>query len=318
MTGSIQANHRSARSPGPKREGPARREPIAGPRRGTTRSKSSAPASAGASGRQNEPGSLPAFACPAQPPSRAGGASPRVVKGTTASEKPTGAPRAAAPDEARRTTRGHQARQRGTPPSTTKAHGQVPSNNGNRVAQTLAATTGRNEPRHQKRCQATPNPHTPNASQETRGTSRARTQAHTHRHTPARSGAAQPKPEPKRTHPQRTAQPGVVAYKRRAHTNTHEPQHPSQEWWGAAETQARAHTPTPHTPVKSGVAQPKPQLKRTHPHRTAQPGVVGYRRSAHTNTHELQHPSQEWRGAAETRARAHTPPAHSPARIGGV
>ena len=76
VTGPTHANHRSARSPRPTPEGPARDNLIAGPRTGTTRSEPSAPASAGASGRHNEPGSRPASACPAQPPSKAGGASP--------------------------------------------------------------------------------------------------------------------------------------------------------------------------------------------------------------------------------------------------
>ena len=64
-------------------------------------------------------------------------------KGTLASGKPTGAPRATEPDEARRTTRGHEARQRGTPPATTTAHGQEPGNNGRRVPhnRTVRATT---------------------------------------------------------------------------------------------------------------------------------------------------------------------------------
>ena len=77
MTGSAHANHRSARSPRPTPEGPARDKPIAGLRRGTTRSEPSAPAWVGASGRHNEPGSRLASACPAQPSSKAGGASPR-------------------------------------------------------------------------------------------------------------------------------------------------------------------------------------------------------------------------------------------------
>ena len=65
-----------ARSPRPKPEGPARDNPIAGPRTGTTRSEPSAPASAGASGRHHEPGSRPASTCPAQPRSKSGGESP--------------------------------------------------------------------------------------------------------------------------------------------------------------------------------------------------------------------------------------------------
>ena len=77
VTGSTQANHRSARSPRLTPEGPARDNPIAGPRTGTVRSEPSAPTSVGARGRHNEPGSQPASACPAQPPSKSGGESPR-------------------------------------------------------------------------------------------------------------------------------------------------------------------------------------------------------------------------------------------------
>ena len=80
VTGTTHANHRSARSPRRTPQGPARDNFIAGPRTGTTRSEPSAPASAGASGRQNEPGSRPPSACPAQPRSKAGRASPRAGK----------------------------------------------------------------------------------------------------------------------------------------------------------------------------------------------------------------------------------------------
>ena len=81
---------------------------------------------------------------------------PGMRKGTTASRKPTGARRATGPHEARRTTRGYEARQRGTPPANTKAHGQVPSNNGRRVPQIRTARKTRNEPGQENRCQATP------------------------------------------------------------------------------------------------------------------------------------------------------------------
>ena len=57
-------------------------------------------------------------------------------EGITSSRKPTGGSRATGPDEARPTRRGNEARQRGTPPSTTKAPGQVPSNNGHWVQHT--------------------------------------------------------------------------------------------------------------------------------------------------------------------------------------
>ena len=216
-------------------------------------------------------------------------------KGTTALGKPTGAPRATGPDEARRTSAGHKTRQRGTPPATTKAHGQMPSNNGHGVPQTRAARTTRTKARHRNRCQATPNPQSTNPKQERRGTTRRGIPAHT-------------------------------------------PQHPCQEWRGAAESQAQAHTPTeqtqarsgrvqaegaqrhtrPNTPVRSGGAQPKPEPTHTHPQRTPQPGVVGYKRSAHTNTHTPQRPGQEWQGAAKTRPQAHTPTPHISARSGGV
>ena len=89
---------------------------------------------------------------PVKPGAQAAG----VGKGTTASGKPTGAPRGTGLDEARRTTRGHKARQRGMPPATTKAHGQVPSSDGRRVPQTWTARTTSNEPWHEDRCQATP------------------------------------------------------------------------------------------------------------------------------------------------------------------
>ena len=89
-------------------------------------------------------------------PVKPGAQSPGVGKGTTASGKPTGAPRATGPHEARRTTWGHEARQRSTAPATTKANGQVPSNNGRRVPQTRRERTTGNEPRHEKRYQAAP------------------------------------------------------------------------------------------------------------------------------------------------------------------
>ena len=96
-------------------------------------------------------------------------------------------------------TRGHQARQRGTPLATTKAQGQVPSNNSHRVPQTRAACTTRNEPRHRNRCHATANPHNAHPSRKGRSTSRARRQTHTR--TPARSGWVQLKKVPSRTGP---------------------------------------------------------------------------------------------------------------------
>ena len=120
MTGSTHANHRSARSPRPSPEGPARDNPIAGPRMGTTRSEPSAPASAGARDRHNEPGSRPASACPAQPPSKGGGASPR------GGERRHGVRKANWSTESDQTGRGaaHHAGPRGTPERHAAGHNQ--------------------------------------------------------------------------------------------------------------------------------------------------------------------------------------------------
>ena len=275
---------------------------------------------------------------PRSQPVKLGAQPPGVGKGTTASGKPTGALRATGPDEARRTTRGHQARQSGTPEATTKAHGQVPSNDGNRVPQIRAARTTRNEPRHRNRCQATPKPHTTNPSQGWPGPSGARTQAHTQPDIPARRGGARPRPEPKHKHPHRTPQPGVAGYKRSAHGSAHTPQHPSQEWRGAAGTRAQAHTPTPDTPARSGGVQTERAHKHTHTP-IPQPGVAGRSRNpsprththtahprqgwrgtsrARTQTRTPQHPSQKRGGAAKTRAQTHMPTPHTQARSGAV
>ena len=120
VTGSTHANYRSARSPRPTPEGPARDNPIAGPRTGTTQSEPSATASAGASGRHNEPGSRPATACPAQPPSKAEGASPGGA------ERYQGVGKADRSTESDRTRRGaaHHTGPRGTPERHAAGHNQ--------------------------------------------------------------------------------------------------------------------------------------------------------------------------------------------------
>ena len=56
--------------------------------------------------------------------------------------------------------------------------------------------------------------------------------------------------------------------------------------------------------------QPEPEPNHTHPHRTTQPGVAGYKMSAQTSAQTPQHPSQEWRGAAETRTQPQPRPKH--------
>ena len=134
-----------------------------------------------------------------------------------------------------------------------------------------------------------PSTHAPTAhpSQEWRGTSEVRTQAHTHPNTPAGSGGAQPKTEPEHTHAHHTSQPGVAGYKRRGHTSTHMPLHPSLELRGAAETRAQAHTPTPHTPARSGGVQEERTRKHTHTP-SPQPGVAGCSRNPSPSTTKTQ------------------------------
>ena len=151
MTGSTHANQRSARSPRPILEGPARDNPIAGPRTGTRRSKPSAPASAGASGRHNEPGSRPASACPALPPSKAGGASPR------GGERHHGFGKAEQSTESDRTGRGaaHHAGPRGTPERHAASHNQGTCT-GAKQQPPPGAANPESAPRHETRCLATP------------------------------------------------------------------------------------------------------------------------------------------------------------------
>ena len=318
-------------SPRPTPEGPARDNPIAGPQKGTTRSEHSTPASAGASGRHNEPGSRPASACPAQPPSKAGGGSPRLWK------RHYGVIKADRSTESDRTGQGevHDAEPPGTPERHAAGH-----NEGTQTSAKQQQPTGAANPdsAHRNRCQETPSPRITHCRQEWRGTSRARTQGHTHPDIPARSGGAQPKPEPRHTRPRRTPGPGVAGYKRSAHANAHTAHRTSQESWGAAETGAQVHTPTPHTRARIGGVQRGRAHKHTH---TATPQPRGAGRSqnpnpsthtntahpsqecrgttgARTQTRTPQHPCQERRGAATTQAQPHTPTPHTPARSGRV
>ena len=141
---------------------------------------------------------------------------------------------------------------------------------------------------------------------------------HTHKHTNApahtsQSGGVHPKPEPKHTDTHRTAEPGVAGYKCSLHTNTHTPEHLSQDWRGAPETRAQAHTPGPRIPARIGGVR----AERAHKHTqtpTPQPGVA--RRSRNpgrsTHTHTAQ-PSQEGRGTSGARTQTHTDP-NTPAR----
>ena len=258
VTGSTHANHRSARSPRPTPEGLARDNCIAGPRTGTTRSEPSVPASAGASGRHKEPVSRPASACPAQPPSKAGGASPWDGK------RHHGVRKANRSTERDRTGRGaaHQAGPRGTPERHAAGHNQ-------------GTQTGAKQ-------QQPPGARNPESGHKTQRPT-------AHEQVPGNSQPTHHKYQPEMAGRSRNLSPST-------HIHT---AHPSREWQGASGARTRAHT-QPITPARSGGARQKYKPKHTHPHRAPQPGVAGCKRSAQTSTHTAQHPSQEWRGAAET------------------
>ena len=341
MTGSTHANHRSARSPKPTPEGPARDNPIAEPRTGTTRSDPSAPASAGASGRHKEPGSRPASACPAQPPSKAGGTSPGGW------ERHHGDGKADRSTDSDRTKQGaaHHAGPRGTPERHAAGHNQG-ARTGAKQRRPPGAT--KQESTHNTQ-RTTAHEQVPGNSQPTHhkpqpgGAGRSqnpRPSTHTHNAQPCKECGAQPRPKRKKTHtptprtPARsgrvqaerahehthspTPQPGVARRSRNSSPSTHtQAAHPSQERRGTGGAHTPAHT-HPNTPARSGGAHPKPEPKHTHPHRTPQPGVARYKGGTHTSTHTPQQPSQDWRGAAKTRAKTYTPTARTPARSGGV
>ena len=307
MTGSTHANHRSARSHRPTLEGPARDNPIAGPRTGTMRSEPTAAASAAARGRHKEPGSRPASTCPAQPPSESGGG--EMHHGVWKADRSTGSHQTGrdAVHQPRATRHAREAR-------------------------------CRPQPRHTNRCQATtatgcrkPGKRTEPAANYGTGTGARRHPTHTP-HAPARSGGVQVERAHKHTHTP-TPQPGVAERSRNPSPSTHNHSgHPSQEWRGTSRARthtakplpgvvrrsrhpspsthihtahpsqesrntsgARAQTDThPNTPARSGGVQPKREPKHTHPHRS---------------------PSQEWRGTSGARTKTHTQP-KTPARSG--
>ena len=99
-------------------------------------------------------------------------------------------------------------------------------------------------------------------------------------------------------------------------THTHI-QFPSQGSRGTNGALTETHTHT-NIPARTGGAQPKPVPKKKYPQQTPQGGLAAYRRSADTDTHTPQNSSQKLQGAAESRAQAHTPTPHTPARIGRV
>ena len=73
--------------------------------------------------------------------------------------------------------------------------------------------------------------------------------------------------------------------------NTHTPQHPSQEWRGAAATQVQAHTPRPYTPARSGGVQVERAQKHKHTP-SPQSGLAGRSRNPSQSTTQTQTQAQ--------------------------
>ena len=122
---------------------------------------------------------------------------------------------------------------------------------------------------------------------------------HQHKHTP-------------------TPQTGVAGHSRDTSSSTHaHTAHPSQEWQGTSGARTQTQT-RPMTTARSGGARLQPKPKHTPQHGTCSQEGQRTRQDAHTNTHTTKHLSQDWRGAAETRAEAHTPTAHTRAGNVGV
>ena len=175
---------------------------------------------------------------------------------TTVTGKLTGGPRTTGPDDARRATPRQEARQRGTRPVTTKAHGEVPRNNGPGVPQPREVDN--------KRCHAISNPHTTILSQDWRGAGGARTQSTTPR--------TQRKPKPKNTH--HKPQTGLAGRSQNPFPNKHTLDC-SQDWRGYRETQTQ--TEAPDNSRKPNVHSPDTEAARamqaTWPKEIRRPGV---------------------------------------------
>ena len=87
---------------------------------------------------------------------------------------------------------------------------------------------------------------------------------------------------PKHTHPHRTPRPGMVWYRRRAHTNTHAPN------------------------LQPGLAGCKPKPKPNLTHHKHQQRRVGRSPNRYPSTH-TQDPSQDWRSYRETQTQTQAP-----------
>ena len=208
VTGSTHTNHRSARSERLMLEGPARDDPIAGHRTATTRGEPGAPASAGASGRDKEPGFRPASTCPAQPHSKSGGASPcggERHHGVGTADRSTESDRSGrgaahqrgATRHAREARRRPQPRHTDSCQATTATGCRKPGQRAQHATNHGTGTGARQHPTHK-----------PETAASSGGVQAERPHKHTATPTPQPGAGRSVKPEPKHTHPHRTFQVG--------------------------------------------------------------------------------------------------------------
>ena len=174
---------------------------------------------------------------------------------------------------------------------------------------------------------------TPDTPARNAGVQAERTHKDGHPNTRARNGGARSKPKPKHAHQHHRPHRGVAGYRLSMHTNTHTPTpqpglagctpepDPTQTHHktlarigGIQAERANKHT---HPNIRARIGGLRPTPQTTHKHHEPRPGLAGHKQSRHTNSNNP-HPSQEWRGAAETRTQAQTPTPNTPARIHGV
>ena len=105
-----------------------------------TRSKPSAPSAKGTNGRHHEPSYRRCSNCTLQPPSKTGGAKGPVGEGITATGKPTSAPKATKPVEARRRNAGPLSPPKRDAAGHNQGTGRGAKQHSNRVPQTRDAT----------------------------------------------------------------------------------------------------------------------------------------------------------------------------------
>ena len=124
-------------------------------------------------------------------------------------------------------------------------------------------------------------------------------------------------PAQRSTAPHRAERTGNTRHSTQGHTK-----HKAERRTTAHTTTQRqnTHSAGEHRKTERRKAQGPRATGSTRGHGTTSSGTNRgqHNNTAHNSTHTTQHPNQERRGAADTRAQTHTPTARTPARNGGV